>query len=280
MINSETFDFHGKTYEYNNLECVYKKDGEFIDIKKAVPDIGIRMTEYNNVIAIKTDIYKYKIDAKNNVVRKVIYVKKYRNKAVENRRKNWKPFGVKNNDTKSYKFIGEPVSMEYADENGRLLSYNDDFVAKSTNTKSTNVKSTNVKSTKFSTSSTYKPNISIINNVKDNSVFKINNVGYIPSSIKNKMDKNVGLTNFSIIIKNIPTNLERYDVECELKTKFSEFGTIKKVTVLMDKYEPTKIREIAFIDFSFASEAISALKSTKRICIGSCILSKEMAKKK
>ena len=62
------------------------------------------------------------------------------------------------------------------------------------------------------------------------------------------MDKNVGLTNFSIIIKNIPTNLERYDVEYELKTKFSEFGTIKKVTVLMDKYEPTKIREIAFID--------------------------------
>ena len=45
------------------------------------------------------------------------------------------------------------------------------------------------------------------------------------------MDKNVGLTNFSIIIKNIPTNLERYDVEYELKTKFSEFGTIKKEKV-------------------------------------------------
>lgn len=269
MLNSDTITYNGKVYKCSDLECIYKKEGTFIDIKLAVPDIGIRMTEYDsNVIAIKTDTFKYKINEKTSITKKITFVKKRVNKAVEQRRRTWKPFGAAaNEDNKSFSFPGEEVFMEYVNDK-RLLDYNDNFLKKQSCKKS------------FSKSTSYKPKMSIISNVKDKNSFKINKTGYIPSSIKKKIDKNTGLKNFSIIIKNIPTNLERSQVEYELKKMFNEFGTIKKVTILMDKYEPTKIRDIAFIDFSFASEAISALKSTKRINIGCCILSKEMAKQK
>lgn len=104
--------------------------------------------------------------------------------------------------------------------------------------------------------------------------------GYVPPSIRKKMKENAHLENFSIIVKNIPTSLERHEAKFELRMLFEKFGEIKKINVLSDKYDPTRIRDVAFVDFAYACDAQKALDSSERLLLGSCILSKQKAAQK
>ena len=104
--------------------------------------------------------------------------------------------------------------------------------------------------------------------------------GYVPPSIRKKMKENAHLENFSIIVKNIPTSLERHEAKFELRMLFEKFGEIKKINVLSDKYDPTRIRDVAFVDFAYACDAQKALDSSERLLMGSCILSKQKAAEK
>ena len=85
---------------------------------------------------------------------------------------------------------------------------------------------------------------------------------------------------FFIILKNLPTYYTKIDMIYKIKEYFCKFGEIKFVNVLTDKYKMDKIRDIAFIDFVYASDSIKALESTERFIIDSSIIEKQKVKKR
>lgn len=102
---------------------------------------------------------------------------------------------------------------------------------------------------------------------------------YVPPSIRKKLKQNKNKEHISIVVKNIPITLDKYEAKDRLRSLLSKFGEIQKINVLMDKYDNTKIRDIAFVDFVYPSDAEAALQSTERLIIDSCILTKDRAKK-
>lgn len=274
-------------YDFNKMELLRTEEGEFVDLAEAVPDIVERMTKYApEIVAIKKTRYVYKIDDKNTLVRTVKTVKSRVLQRVLDRRKNWKPFGKATNTNNGTKSIAEPVYMDIANEKGE---FDDDNATSSEVKKILEKLPTKILGKKSGKSgfslSSYKPNLTLLNGsastvgIESSSSFSTTD-RYIPESIKNMMNKNVGLENFSLVIKNIPTFMERRDVDQELRKLFGGFGSIRKINILHDSYDSTKLRGIAFIEYAYATEATEALNSTKRFSIGPSILLKEKANKK
>ncbi len=285
----KTFGVDINKYDFDKMELLRVEEGEFIDLEIAVPDIVERMTKYpHDVKALKITRYVYKIDEKNTLVRTVKTVKSRILQRVLDRRKNWKPFGkaiVSNAGTRS---IGEPIYMDMANKNGDFDDDDDSAEVKKILGKIPMKLSGKKKSKSGFTLSSYKPNLTLLkenggsnaDSTTDGSSTFATPGRYVPESIKKMMSKNTGLENFSLVIKNLPSFMERREVDHELRKLFGEFGSIRKINILHDSYDPNKLRGIAFIEYAYATEAMAALNSTKRFSIGPSILLKEKANKK
>ena len=257
-------------YDFSNLKCIYEKE-EIIPIEEEIKNNSENMSKYNNVTGVKYTIKKYQLNSKTIVTRKVkTYILK-QHKDVIARQKNWKPFGKAAISNVGCTSIGDEVFMQN--------TYNDPFSKKEEIDKRLleSIKKQLMKE-KTKKAQAYQPKMK---NKKEDSNFSFKDSGYIPPVIKNKIDNNIELEkepeNFSIIVKNLPIQLTEEEIYDNLYYYFEVFGKIRKINILKDKFNPNKIRDMAFIDFFNYKDAVEALKCKKRILIGNCIVIKEKA---
>ena len=266
------------TFDFSKFKCIHHTPGEFKPIEEVVPDFGTRMVKYPDVTHIKEEVFKYKISDKQTITKTIRSVRKKILKRVLERRENWKPFGKAAISNDGITTIGAPVFMEMVNSSGKFNNNGDDSSEIIQHLKKN---LGNRKSSGFKCAA-YRPNSSLIEKASagTNEFKSSSRGGYIPSSIKSKLDANKGLEKFSIVIKNIPSN--GYTIEqlrSELRHLFEKFGMIDKIKILTDK-RTGMIKDIAFIDFAYPSDAVKALENNDRMIIGPCILSKERAKSK
>lgn len=234
----------------------FKKMTDFKEIDRTSDDY--RYHAFAKKVKIGEEVIKNEEGIIIKRVKKYVILKHVPKEVVE-RKKKWVPFGIKTNKN---------VTTRSRDEMYMIIP---DKLNKF-NKNQQKVKEVKASSTK------YVPKRRQIKEMNEKS-----NIGfskYIPPSIKNKILNNKNKESFSIIIKNIPTNLDKYEAKDKLKYLFGKFGEIQKINVLMDKFNPNLIRDIAFIDYVYTTDAIKALESKERFIIDSCILTKEKVAKK
>ena len=86
--------------------------------------------------------------------------------------------------------------------------------------------------------------------------------------------------NTTLVVKNVPTYLDRTTAYQHLKAILIEFGNIQRITVLQDKHNPDKISGMAFVDFYNINSVTNILNSKKRFVLEHNILQIEKSKKK
>jgi len=86
--------------------------------------------------------------------------------------------------------------------------------------------------------------------------------------------------NTTLVVKNIPTYLNRNTAYQNIKTILIEFGNIQRITFLQDKNNPDKISGMAFVDFYNINSVDNILSSKKRFVLEHNILQIEKSKKK
>jgi len=95
-----------------------------------------------------------------------------------------------------------------------------------------------------------------------------------------KVVSNVGDKSCSLVIKNIPTHINRDRAYTNIKAMFLKFGGISKLTILNSKIDTSKLLGIGFIDF-YNSECVDKiLNSNTRFVLDRSILLLERQKKK
>lgn len=264
------------TFDFSKYKCVSHEIGEFKPIEEVIPDLATRMIKYPDVTHIKEEKFKYKINEKQTVTKTIRTARKKILKRVLERRQNWKPFGKAAISNDGITTIGAPVFMQMVNSSDNFKTADDSSEIVQNIKKNLSNRKSGFKM------ASYKPKTEFIQKAKEgaNEFKPSSKGGYIPASIKTKLDANKGLQNFSIIIKNIPSN--GYTIEqlrSEIRFLFEKFGMIEKIKILTDR-RTGMIKDIAFIDFTYPSDAQKALDDNGRMVIGPCILSKERAKSK
>ena len=236
-------------YNFEELEIISKKLGNFIPIEEYEADIFIRHTQYPHVFQIKKDVFKYKNpDNTNNPIIRTLITKNLKaSKSVLDRYLNWKPFGKGLNSESSQ--ICEPVY---------IVPYNkltDDAVNKPITSIS---------------KIAYKPKTDYNLTVKPKNLSDKPKL-YKPSFIN--VDK-VAENTFSLIIKNFSIDKSRDDTKESLYNLFSEYGSIKRLNIIVNK-NTGQIKDIAFIDFYKQSDVNNILESKNRFILDNMVLTVE-----
>lgn len=245
---------------------------DYIPIKQFEKDPFIRSEKYHNVTHIKIEKYIYKKPNGGTITKTVTKKKK--------KRFGNNLFGAAK-PTTSNPFPNEGTTSEGAEV---FIESPKTFIK---NSNSNFKKNTTTKLPSFSSSmKAFKPSLKNLDKFKNFDNFKgpniFQNTGFtktfVPSALKSKMADNMGLENFSIVIKNVPSEYDIRDIEFKLRNMFRSFGEIERLKVLSDKNDNTLSRDIAFLDFIYPSDAINILKSTERFVIEHNVLNLEKSK--
>ena len=211
--------------------------GEFINIDKFEPNPFLRKTNYPLVSQIKIDTIKYK-DENNKIHIKKVTTKRYSgNRNVIKRRLNMKKFGdALNSNDDGITTVGEEVKIEMVNCKNidKPLIENIDCFNNQTEEK------------KY-----YKP-----------TKFSIDNT-------KNSETKNV---EYKVLLRNIPTDYSIKEMSNIIKDNLNDFGLIKSIRLMKDKYNSLLIRDIAFVEFFYKKDMDNLLNSGKRIIIDNSII--------
>jgi len=266
--------------KYKNIKLKqYKENPEELEflINYIYNNIG------NDIVKISEKRYYYKEN--DNIILDIqYYYSRRRNKIALNR--NLQKFGTNNNEYKAS--IGEPVWICPPDKD--VHDYNNDKrkqyykLEKKLNLylsdTGSEYKIFKVKEKRNITKTITKANGFKIFKVDKDMLTKIesNKLGekskkYKPPSLSNSEST-------TIVIKNIPTYLDKQVVYNSLKQIFIKYGGISKITVLQNKMDSNKLLGIAFIDFFNSKTVDSVLGINKKFAIQSNILTIERQKKK
>ena len=218
---------------------VSKKLGEFIDIHKYEPNPFIRKVKYPLIVQIKTDIIKYK-DANNKIHTGTVVTKKYSApKKILKRKLHMKKFGdaLRSNED-NFATIGEMVKMEMVNKK------DDDTIA---------IRNID----------------DIINNIQPTQSYKPVKV-FAPNETTN-----IEKEEYKLLLRNIPTEYSIQEMSSILKSHLKEYGLIKSIRLMKDKYNTLLIRDIAFIEFFYKKDMDKLLNSNKKIIIDNSIINLE-----
>jgi hypothetical protein len=275
-------------YDFSNHKLISSEKGEYIDIEEYEPDQVKRSRNYPYVTHIKIEVKKY-LNQEGKEVKSTITSKRLR--------------GKKSVIDRRYRMMKKPNQGRFGkaaqvskEENNSVTYYGADVFIEPPNapTKDTltivreKMKERAVKRG-FSTNK-FRPSSKLIDKLNENSSklkpFSEESSGgfkkssFIPSKIREKHKQNQGVENFSIIIKNIPEDVEVRGMENRLRSMLKQFGDISRLKVLSNKYDRTLTSGIAFIEYAYANDANSLLVCKQKIVIDSAILLVEKAKPK
>ena len=217
---------------------ISKNLGEYQKIEEYEPNPFIRKTKYPLVTHIKIDTYKYK-DEYDKIHNKTVTTKKYcGNKSVIDRRLRMKKFGDAINSNENITTVGEPVNMEMVNSKTKIFGKKLD------------------------------------NNTNTNICSKKNNL-YKPTKVAINQNNTIKYTKepeYKVILRNIPTHYTIADMSNILKTHLKDFGLIKSIRLIKDKYDNLSIRDIAFVEFFYEKDMNKFLSNKNRIIIDNSII--------
>ena len=249
------------------IEYTKKNKGK---INEQFLDKRLILIKYPRLVDITEEVIQYKKDDKTYVYDIKYSVKTLQSKGISERRK-LKPFGQAAISNKNVTSVGEEVNIEYLNsESWRNKKY------EKNKEEITNVDKTHVSSNKFKL---FKPSNRVIKK-KENmeSSYKPPEARVLSSRPKS----------YSLVIKNIPKDMDVNDARNELIHIFSECGfdstiheniqSVCKVNVLTNS--DNKIKGLAFIDFNDEITYNKILNSNNKFKLGYNVVYLEKKKSK
>tara|TARA_E500000178_G_C16985337_1_gene737907 strand:+ start:694 stop:1545 length:852 start_codon:yes stop_codon:yes gene_type:complete len=247
-----------------------KKNSKFI--QGQFKDKRLILIKYPRFIDITQEIVKYETDKNTHVYDVKYYVRTMVSKSI-NERKNLKPFGLAALSNKNVTQIGEEVNIEYLNSESWRNKHNKLTGQERENGKIKDVKPfSSLRGNKFQL---FRPSD------KTRQRMEMQKTTYKPPGerIRTKISSSE-----SLVIKNIPKDMDLYEIKSSLTETISDFIGINseknnkfKLNILATDGIP---RGIAFIDFNCKEAYQKVLNSNLKFKLGFNVLNIEAKKSK